>query len=91
MARLLWASGKAEFPRHREVIHDAGLVPASSFSVGDREMCIRDSGGTARYLSRFRSSAPIYAFSRHDGARRKMAMIRDVFPIACLLYTSRCV
>ena len=41
-----------------------------------------ESGGTARFLSRFRSSAPIYAFSRHDGARRRMALMRDVFPIA---------
>ena len=45
-------------------------------------VAMTESGGTARFLSRFRSSAPIYAFSRHDGARRKMAMIRDVFPIA---------
>ena len=45
-------------------------------------VAMTESGGTARYLSRFRSNAPIYAFSRHDGARRRMAMIRDVFPIA---------
>jgi len=40
-----------------------------------------ESGGTARFLSRFRSSVPIYAFSRHAGARRKMALMRDVFPM----------
>ena len=44
-------------------------------------VAMTESGGTARYLSRFRSSAPIYAITRHDGARRKMAMMRDVFPI----------
>src|SRR3546814_18427826 len=40
-----------------------------------------ESGGTARFLSRFRSSVPIYALSRHDGSRRRMALMRDVFPI----------
>lgn len=45
-------------------------------------VAMTESGGTARFLSRFRSSAPIYAFSRHDGARRRMALMRDVFPIA---------
>jgi pyruvate kinase len=40
-----------------------------------------ESGGTARFLSRFRSSVPIYGFSRHAPARRKMALMRDVFPM----------
>ena len=44
-------------------------------------IALTESGGTARYLSRFRSSVPIYGLSRHDGSRRRMAMIRDVFPI----------
>ena len=40
-----------------------------------------ESGGTARYLSRFRSPVPIYAFTRHADARRRMGLMRDVFPI----------
>ena len=44
-------------------------------------IALTESGGTARYLSRFRSSVPIYGLSRHEGSRRRMAMIRDVFPI----------
>jgi pyruvate kinase len=44
-------------------------------------IALTESGGTARYLSRFRSSVPIYGLSRHDGARRRMALIRDVFPV----------
>jgi pyruvate kinase len=44
-------------------------------------LALTESGGTARYLSRFRSAVPIYGLSRHPGARRRMAMIRDVFPI----------
>jgi pyruvate kinase len=45
-------------------------------------LAMTESGGTARFLSRFRSSVPIFGLSRHDGARRKMALMRDVFPIA---------
>ena len=45
-------------------------------------LALTESGGTARYLSRFRSSVPIYGLSRHDGARRRMGLVRDVFPIA---------
>ena len=40
-----------------------------------------ESGGTARFLSRFRGRAPIFAFARDPGARRRMAMMRDVFPM----------
>ena len=45
-------------------------------------LALTESGGTARFLSRFRSEAPIFGLSRHDGARRKMALMRDVFPVA---------
>ncbi|HQW81720.1 MAG: pyruvate kinase [Rhodanobacteraceae bacterium] len=44
-------------------------------------IALTESGGTARYLSRFRSEVPIFALSRHSGTRRRMAMMRDVFPI----------
>ena len=45
-------------------------------------IALTESGGTARYLSRFRSEAPVYGLSRHDGARRRMALMRAVFPVA---------
>ena len=44
-------------------------------------VAMTESGGTARFLSRFRSPVPIYGFSRHAGARRRMALMRDVFPV----------
>jgi pyruvate kinase len=44
-------------------------------------VAMTESGGTARYLSRFRSSVPIYGLSRHVGARRQMALMRDVYPV----------
>ncbi|WP_229730814.1 pyruvate kinase, partial [Pseudoxanthomonas indica] len=65
---------------------DQAIAMAAMFlteHIGVRAIvAMTESGGTARYLSRFRARAPVYAFSRHDGARRKMAMMRDVFPIA---------
>jgi pyruvate kinase len=45
-------------------------------------IALTESGGTARFLSRFRSEVPIFGLSRHEGARRRMALMRDVFPIA---------
>jgi pyruvate kinase len=44
-------------------------------------LALTESGGTARHLSRYRADAPVYGLSRHPGARRKMAMMRDVFPV----------
>jgi pyruvate kinase len=45
-------------------------------------IALTESGGTARHLSRFHSEAPIFALSRWPASRRRMAMMRDVFPIA---------
>jgi pyruvate kinase len=45
-------------------------------------VALTENGGTPRFLSRFRSNVPIYAFTRHDGARRRMALMRGVFPIS---------
>ena len=45
-------------------------------------IALTESGGTARYLSRFRSQSPIFAFSRHADSRRRMSLMRDVFPMA---------
>ncbi len=65
---------------------DQAIAMAAMFlteHIGVRAIvAMTESGGTARHLSRFRARAPVYAFSRHDGARRRMALMRDVFPIA---------
>jgi pyruvate kinase len=45
-------------------------------------LVLTESGGTARFLSRYRSAVPIYGLSRHAETRRRMAMMRDVFPIS---------
>ncbi|MBS0515232.1 MAG: pyruvate kinase [Proteobacteria bacterium] len=45
-------------------------------------IALTESGGTAQWLSRYRSRVPIYALSRRVGARRRMMIYRDVTPIA---------
>jgi pyruvate kinase len=64
---------------------DQAIAMASMFLAEHIQVraivALTESGGTARYLSRFRSTAPIFGLSRFDSARRKMAMVRDVFPV----------
>jgi len=64
---------------------DQAIAMATMFlseHIGVRAIvAMTESGGTARYLSRFRSSVPIYGLSRHAGSRRRMALMRDVFPV----------
>lgn len=67
--------------RADQAIAMAGMFLAEHIKV-KAMIALTESGGTARFLSRFRSSVPIFGLSRHDGARRKMALMRDVFPIA---------
>ncbi|HVQ34186.1 MAG TPA: pyruvate kinase [Lysobacter sp.] len=71
-------------PRNLERV-DQAIAMASMFlseHIGVRAiLAMTESGGTARFLSRFRSSVPIYGLSRYIGARRRMALMRDVFPI----------
>lgn len=45
-------------------------------------VALTESGATAQWLSRFRSPVPIYAMSRHTDARQRMALFRDVYPVA---------
>ncbi|MFP7722238.1 pyruvate kinase [Lysobacter sp. A3-1-A15] len=71
-------------PRNLEKADQAIAMAAMFLSehIGVRAIvAMTESGGTARFLSRFRSPAPIFALSRHAPSRRKMAMMRDVRPL----------
>src|SRR5690606_15141533 len=65
---------------------DQAIAMAAMFlseHIGVRAIvAMTESGGPARYLSRFRSNVPIYGLSRHAGARRRIALVRDGFPVA---------
>jgi pyruvate kinase len=67
--------------RADQAIAMAGMFLAEHVQVRAM-LALTESGGTARFLSRFRSEVPIFGLTRHEGARRRMAMMRDVFPIA---------
>jgi pyruvate kinase len=73
--------GKAQrgLGRADQAIAMAAMFLSEHIGVG-AIVAMTESGGTVRFLSRFRSNVPIHAFSRHDGARRRMALMRDVFP-----------
>ncbi len=65
---------------------DQAIAMAAMFlseHIGVRAIvAMTESGTTARYLSRYRAPTPIYALSRHAPSRRRMSMVRNVFPIA---------
>lgn len=44
-------------------------------------IALTESGGTARYLSRYRANVPLFGLSRFGYARRRMALMRDVTPV----------
>ena len=45
-------------------------------------VALTESGGTAQWLSRYRTAIPIYALSPYADARRRMLVLRDVQPVA---------
>ncbi|MEP6484972.1 MAG: pyruvate kinase [Rudaea sp.] len=64
---------------------DQAIARATMFMAGQigvrAIIALTESGGTAQWLSRYRSSVPIYAMSRRKGARRRMMLYRDVTPV----------
>jgi pyruvate kinase len=45
-------------------------------------IALTESGSTAQWLSRVRTAVPIFALSPTAASRRRMALYRDVFPVA---------
>jgi pyruvate kinase len=44
-------------------------------------VALTESGSTALWMSRIRSGIPIYAFTRNERTRRRVALFRGVYPI----------
>jgi pyruvate kinase len=65
---------------------DQAIALAAMYTAGHigvrAIIALTESGGTAQWLSRYRSLVPIYALSRRQGARRRMMIYRDVTPVA---------
>jgi pyruvate kinase len=68
------------FQRIDQAIAMAAMFMATSVSV-QAIVALTESGSTAQWLSRVRSSVPIYAVSPKDTSRRRMSMFRDVYPV----------
>jgi pyruvate kinase len=70
---------------HRLDRTDQAIARAAMFlasQVGVRAIiALTESGATAQWLSRFRSTVPIYGLSRVAAARRRMLLFRDVNPV----------
>ena len=71
----------SEIHRTDQAIAMAAMTLANRIGVR-AIIALTESGATAQWLSRFRSRIPIYAMSRHQPARQRMCLYRDVYPVA---------
>ncbi len=69
------------FERIDQAIAMAAMFMATNVSI-QAIVALTESGSTAQWLSRVRTSVPIFALSPLEPSRRRMALYRDVYPIA---------
>ncbi len=69
-----------EFHYVDEAIAMAVMYTANHLSV-KAIIALTESGSTTLWMSRVRSDIPIYAFTRHEASRRRVALYRGVYPI----------
>ncbi|MDX1460057.1 MAG: pyruvate kinase [Xanthomonadales bacterium] len=69
------------FERIDQAIAMAAMYTATKVSV-QAIVALTESGSTAQWLSRVRTSVPIYALSARAASRRRMALFRDVYPVS---------
>jgi len=68
------------FQRTDEAIAMATMYTANHVDV-KAIVALTESGNTALWMSRIRSGIPIYAFSRNESTRRRVALYRGVYPV----------
>lgn len=68
------------FQRTDEAIAMATMYIANHMNV-KAIVALTESGSTALWMSRIRSGIPIFAFSRNEGTRRRVALYRGVYPV----------
>ena len=69
------------FERIDQAIAMAAIFMAKNVSI-QAIVALTETGSTAQWLSRVQGSVPIFALSPNAASRRRMAMFRDVYPIA---------
>lgn len=74
---------KAFFTKSFDAVDEAVAI-ASIYIANHMEISaivsLTETGRTPLRMSKARANIPIYAMSRHESARKKMAMYRDVYP-----------
>ena len=63
-----------------QAIAHAVMFTANHIDV-EAIVALTESGSTPLWMSRIRSDIPIYAFTRHERTRRRVALYRGVYPI----------
>lgn len=64
-----------------EAIATAVMYTANHMDV-KAIIALTESGSTTLWMSRIRSDIPIYAFTRHETARRRVTLYRGVYPVS---------
>ena len=71
------------FERIDQAIAMAAMMMATNVSI-QAIVALTETGSTAQWLLRVRTSVPIFALSPLESSRRRMALYRDVYPIALM-------
>jgi len=69
------------FTQSEEAIAHAVMYTANHLDVR-AIVALTESGATTLWMSRLRSDIPIYAFTRHEGTRRRVTLYRGVYPVS---------
>lgn len=70
---------ECEFTAVDEAIAMAAMYTANHFPVA-AIVALTESGATPRMMSRIRSGMPIFAMSKHPATRRRLTLVRGVYP-----------
>ncbi len=93
MARVCEGAEKAAPPSERQRVGleshfertDEAIAMATAWTAGNMHanaiISLTESGSTALLMSRTDTGIPIYALTRHERTRRRMAMCRNVYPV----------
>ncbi|HUN71596.1 MAG TPA: pyruvate kinase [Steroidobacteraceae bacterium] len=71
---------EGQFKGTEEAIAMAVMYAANHLKVR-AIVALTESGATPLWMSRIRSDIPIYAFTRHEGTRRRVTIYRGVYPV----------
>lgn len=72
---------EGSFASNEEAIAKSVMYTANHMNV-KAIVALTESGSTALWMSRIRSDIPIYAFTRHEGTRRRVTLYRGVYPVS---------